>query len=286
MIYLIASILSSAAIYVVFRLAKDYACKLNLLITLNYLVASVLGFVVLLKFNFSLFLTNNHWLPYGVALGVLFILMFYIIRNSAQKAGIAVTTLANKLSLVFPVFFSLYFFDEQITVLKYAGLFSALTAVLLTVYKKDVKRTNWTYFALPLALFVGSGITDSLIKYVQATQISVEQTTAYTTFVFFVAFICGLIISLLKTTVKSNPLHAPSWFFGLLLGLVNFGSLYFFINALNKSNLESSLVFALNNMWIVALSALLGAFLFKEKLNKFNIAGIALALLSLYILLK
>ncbi len=286
MIYLIASILSTTSIFIVFRLAKDYSCKLNLLITLNYLVASVLGFAVLLKFDFSLFIIDNHWLPYGVALGILFILMFFLIGNSSQKAGIAVTTLANKLSLVFPVFFSLFFFDEQITAIKYIGLFLALTAVLLTVYKKDLKKTNRVYFALPLILFVGSGITDSLIKYVQATQISAAQTTAYTTFVFFVAFLCGLIISLLKTTTNSNPLHAPSWFFGLLLGLVNFGSLYFFINALNKSNMESSLVFALNNMSIVALSALFGAFLFKEKLNKFNIAGILLALLSLYILLK
>ena len=286
MIYLLASIISSASIYVIFRVAKNYNCKLNLLITLNYLVASVLGFAVLLKFEFSHFLDNNNWLPYGIALGVLFILMFFLIGNSSQKAGIAVTTLANKLSLVFPVFFSLLFFDESITLLKYAGLISALVAISLTVYKKDVRKTKWTYIVLPLVLFVGSGITDSLIKYVQATQITHEQTTAYTTFVFFTAFVCGLFFSLLKTTAQSKPFHGPSWLLGLLLGLVNFGSLWFFINALNKSNLESSLVFALNNMSIVALSAILGAFLFREKLNKFNLAGIVLALISLYILLR
>lgn len=286
MIYLLASIISSSSIYVIFSVAKNYNCKLNLIITLNYLVATILGFAILLKFEFSHFLINNHWLPYGIALGVLFILMFYLIGNSSQKAGIAVTTLANKLSLVFPVFFSLLYFDEKITGLKYGGLTLALVAVSLTVYKKDVQKTKWTYIALPLILFVGSGITDSMIKYVQATQISEEQTTAYTTFVFFTAFVCGLIISLLKTSRQSKPFHGPSWLLGLFLGLVNFGSLWFFINALNKSNLESSLVFALNNMTIVALSAMLGAFIFREKLNKFNLAGIVLAIISLYILLR
>jgi drug/metabolite transporter (DMT)-like permease len=56
------------------------------------------------------------------------------------------------------------------------------------------------------------------------------------------------------------------------------------MNALNYSNLESSLVFAINNMSIVAFSAILGNLLFKEKLGKLNIAGIIIALISLYFL--
>jgi len=95
MIYLIASIFSSTAIYVIFRWAKNYSCKLNSLITINYLVASILGFGFLMKFDIHPFLENNHWLPYGVILGVMYILMFFLIGTSTQKAGITVTTLAN-----------------------------------------------------------------------------------------------------------------------------------------------------------------------------------------------
>jgi multidrug transporter EmrE-like cation transporter len=72
---------------------------------------------------------------------------------------------------------------------------------------------------------------------------------------------------------------------GFLLGAANFGSLYFIIKALNKSNLDSSLVFALNNMSVVALTTILGTLLFKERLNKINFVGIALAIISLYFLL-
>jgi len=68
------------------------------------------------------------------------------------------------------------------------------------------------------------------------------------------------------------------------LGLVNFGSLYFIINALNTSKLNSSLVFALINISIVCLSAIIGILYFKEKLNKLNITGIILAILSLFLL--
>lgn len=285
MIYLIASIFSSTAIYVIFRWAKNYACKLNALITINYLVASILGFGFLMKFDIHPFIENNQWLPFGVILGVMYILMFFLIGTSSQKAGITVTTLANKLSLVFPVFFSLFWFNEQITTLKFLGIIGAIAAVLLTLYKKDIKRTNIFYFVLPIAIFFGSGFIDSFIKYVQALQITEELSAAYSSFVFFTAFLCGIVITTFKSLNKKSKAHTPTLLLGALLGLANFGSLYFILQALNKSNLESSLVFALNNMMIVALSAILGFFIFKERLNRINVAGIALAILSLYILL-
>lgn len=286
MLFLLASILSSASIYVIFRVAKNYSSKLNLLITINYLVAMLMGFIFLLHFNFDAFLQNNAWMPYGAVLGILFIAMFFLLGASSQKAGIAATTLANKLSLVFPVLFSLLYFNEEITFVKYIGLASAVIAVLLTIYKKDVKKTQYVFIALPLLIFFGSGLIDSLIKYIQATQITIEQAAVFSTFVFFTAFVCGTIITTIKTTDFKQVTYSPTLILGTLLGLANFGSLFFFINALNKTNMESSLVFALNNMSIVALSAVLGAFFFKEKLNNFNIAGIFLAIISLYILLR
>ena len=248
-------------------------------------MASILGVGFLMKFDIHPFIENNQWLPFGVILGVMYILMFFLIGTSSQKAGITVTTLANKLSLVFPVFFSLFWFDEQITTSKYFGIAAAISAVMLTLYKKDVKKTNFFYFVLPIAIFFGSGFIDSFIKYVQALQITNELSTAYSSFVFFIAFLCGIVITIFKSLNNKSRLHIPTIVLGTLLGLANFGSLFFILQALNNSNLESSLVFALNNMMIVALSAIFGFFIFKERLNRINVAGIVLAILSLYILL-
>jgi len=103
--------------------------------------------------------------------------------------------------------------------------------------------------------------------------------------VFFIAFLCGIVITIFKSLNNKSRLHIPTIVLGTLLGLANFGSLFFILQALNNSNLESSLVFALNNMMIVALSAIFGFFIFKERLNRINVAGIVLAILSLYILL-
>ncbi len=285
MIYLILCILSSSMIYVIFRIAKNYNCKLQSLITINYLAASLLGILLFQPFaNDDYPVTLPHWTPFAVILGILFIAMFYLIGYSSQKAGITVTTLANKLSLVFPVAFSLIYFNEELSTIKAIGIVSAIIAVGLTVYKKEITRTNLIYIVLPLFLFLGSGVIDSLVKYVQAVKISDSETSLYTIFVFAVAFICGIVVTIVTKTYRQR-LNPATLIFGTLLGVVNFGSLYFIIKALNNSGLESSLVFALNNMAIVAFTAILGTLLFKERLNKINFVGVVLALISLYFLL-
>lgn len=284
MVYILASIFSSSMIYVVFRLAKNYSCNLSPLITINYLTATILGLSFFQPTSSKLWDNAIQWLPFGILLGILFIVMFYLIGSSSQKVGITVTTLANKLSLVFPVLFSLLYFNEKITLLKTIGLITAFIAVFLTVYKKELKKTNLLFLILPIVIFIGSGITDSLVKFVQAVKISSAEASIFSSLVFLIAFAIGVIISFLqKKKPKFN--HFPTLVLGTLLGTVNFGSLYFIINALNKSNLNSSMVFTINNMSIVVLSAVLGTFFFHEKLNKINIVGIFLAILSLYFLI-
>jgi len=271
-------------IYVIFRLAKNYNCKLSTLITCNYFFAALLGVSLFQPFHYEELINSVNWLHFGVFLGFLFMVMFYLIGISSQKAGISVTTLANKLSLVFPVLFSLLYFNEEISTINYVGLLTATIAVFLSVYRKDLKKTNLIFVLLPVLIFFGSGFVDSIVKYVQAVKISDNEVTLYTTVVFLAAFLFGIISKIFDKS-KKHVFHIPTLILAFFLGMVNFGSLYFMIRALNHSSLDSSLVFALNNMSIVALTTLLGTLLFKEKLNKINFAGIVLAIFSLYFLL-
>jgi drug/metabolite transporter (DMT)-like permease len=285
MIYLLATILSSTSIFVIFRLAKNYSISIRSLITINYLVATFFGFAFLMNFNLNLIKFDKPWLITGIILGSLFILMFYFIGLSTQKAGITVTTLANKVSLIIPVFFSIFWFHEKISVLKYVALFLAIISISLTLYKKDIGKTKLLYFFLPVIIFFGSGITDSVIKYAQAVSIPPVESAVFSVFVFFIAFLLATIFMVTKSKTYTIRFHTPTFLLGILLGLVNFGSLYFIINALNKSNLNSSLVFALVNISIVSLCALIGILFFKEKLSKINLTGIILAILSLCLLI-
>ena len=75
---------------------------------------------------------------------------------------------------------------------------------------------------------------------------------------------------------------------GVALGIPNYFSIYFLVKALqemhNEFQMESSSLFMVNNLSIVILSVGIGLVFFREKLDKFKIFGLFLALVSLYLI--
>jgi len=108
--------------------------------------------------------------------------------------------------------------------------------------------------------------------------------------VFFVAFVSGLIVMVFRKKNIQKIVQPKNILPGVVLGLFNYGSIYFIIKALNhqtiqNSNwLDSSVIFGLNNTGIVVLNTFIGYFYFREKLLKVNWIGISLALVVIYIL--
>lgn len=285
MIYLLLSILSSAVIFATFKISERFNTNLVKLITVNYLVATILGF----SFNrqplsFSSLL-SAHWFPFAILIGFSFILMFFLIGYSTRKSGVAVTSIASKMSMVIPVLFSILYFSEKFNTIKISGLIIAAIAVFLSSYRPVLKKKGFLLFFLPIAIFFGSGITDSIVKYAQTYHIPNNISLLFSAVVFLVALILGLFYTLLKRKSISAKYSFAEIIGGIILGAANFGSLYFFILALNNSKLDSSIVFGLNNICIVLLSVVVGSAIFKEKLTKTNQVGIVLAILAILILM-
>ena len=286
MIYLLLSILSSSVIFITFKVTEQFKTNLIKLITVNYLVAAILGF----SFNrHPISIPNaltSEWLPYAVLIGFSFILMFFLIGYSTRLSGVAVTTIAGKLSMVIPILFSIMYFSEKTTVLKISGLILATIAVLLTSYRPVDKAKNLKLILLPLAIFLGSGITDSIVKYAQSYHVPNSMSLLFPAVVFLTALIIGLIFILIKPKSISKNISIAELIGGSILGIANFGSLYFFILALNNSKLDSSIVFGLNNICIVLFSILIGFVLFKEKFSRVNFAGVLMAVIAILILMN
>ncbi len=286
MIYLLLSILSSSVIFITFKVTERFKTNLIKLITVNYLVAAILGF----SFNRHpisiLNALTSEWLPYAVLIGLSFIVMFFLIGYSTRLSGVAVTTIAGKLSMVIPILYSILYFSEKTTVLKISGLIMATIAVLLTSYRPVDKAKNLKLILLPLAIFLGSGITDSIVKYAQSYHVSNSMSLLFPAVVFLTALILGLIFILIKPKSISKNISIAELIGGSILGIANFGSLYFFILALNNSKLDSSIVFGLNNICIVLFSILIGFVLFKEKFSRVNFAGVLMAVIAILILMN
>ena len=215
--------------------------------------------------------------------------MFYVVGRSSQKAGISITTVASKMSVATPIMFSIFYDpNDRLNMLKFAGIILALVSVFLIVYRKKGLQLNRAVIYLPILLFIGMGIVDSLVKYAQYKYISDQEVAYFTVILFMISFVTGMVVLL---TRKKGLHRLAGWrvlFWGFLLGMVNFGSIFFLIRTLNfksatGSNIDSSVVFAVNNTGIVVLSVLTGLFLFRETLNRVNRIGIMLSLAAIFI---
>ncbi len=288
MLYLVLSILSSTAIFIIFKYLDQLAVPTLPVIAGNYFFASATGFLLAKEKISVQRILYTDWLQLAIIIGILFIVMFYIVGRSSQRAGIAITTVASKMSVTIPIVFSiLYDPTDHFTFLKLAGILTALTSILLIVYRPKDLTVHRRVIFLPVLLFTGMGLVDSLVKYSQYRYIADEQLSYFSAVLFLISFVVGILwLSTQNQLHKLVNLRITVWAF--LLGIANFGSIYFLIRTLNLRNgtagwLDSSVVFAVNNCGIVVLSVLAGLLLFRENLNPLNRIGVILSLFAIVI---
>ncbi|MDX9694491.1 MAG: hypothetical protein RBT49_01755 [Bacteroidales bacterium] len=290
MIYLILSILSSALIYIIFKYIDKFKISTFDIIIINYITASVLGILLsdLNQINISVF--SNNWIYYSIIIGVLYIIMFAIIARSSQVVGIAVTTVSNKMSVIIPILVSILIDPSDVlTNLKVVGIILALIAVFLTIYRERKVDFHPRDIYLPIILFLGMGLVDSLVKYAQHYYVDDNNLALFTVVLFVMAAITGLITKIFRRSSFGDLIRPKTVLWGMALGICNYGSLYFLIRALNhKTNalntFDGSIVFGVNNLGVIALSVLFGLIVFKEKLLKINWIGIIISFIAIYIL--
>jgi len=290
MIFLILSILSSAAIYVIFKYLDKFKIGTFNVIIINYITATILG-LLLSNTDVDIFpLIKNDWLPFSIIIGILFIMMFVVIAKSSQVVGIAITTISNKMSVIIPIVVSIMIDPKDLlTNYKATGIILAILAVFLSVYRKRKIEFDPRNIYLPIILFLGMGLVDSFVKYAQQYYVADDVLPVFTVILFAMAAIAGIVTKLLRRTSFKELIQPNTIMWGIALGISNYGSLYFLIKALNYKDvlgdsLDGSIVFGINNLGIIALSVIIGLIVFKEKFLKINWVGIFLSLIAIYIL--
>jgi len=285
MLWLILSILSSTGIYVVFKFVDKAKLALLNIIIINYLIAAVSGFLLAGKFPL-LEIVNADWIITGLILGILLIVLFFMVGLSSAKAGISITTVSCKMAVVIPMLFAIITYNENVGIIKIVSIFFAVVAVIMSVYKKnsDEKGFNKLSIILPLMLFIGMGIENSLLIFSKENYINADISSVYTASLFSIALLSGLLILIPKYKMIRNFVNPKIWVAGTALGLANFGSIYFILRALNSGILANSVIYGITNIGIVTLTVLIGTLFFREKLTKLNISGIIISIITIILL--
>ncbi|MEQ8623532.1 MAG: EamA family transporter [Vicingaceae bacterium] len=285
MIYLLLSILCSTAIFIIFKAFEKYKVDNFSAIVINYVIATLTGFLAVDKIPSISEVAASPWFVNSLILGFFFIVLFNIMAVTAQKLGPSVASVANKMALIIPVMFAVFYYNDTLTTFKLLGVLFALVGIYLTTLKPKAikKKFNWGLLMIPLVLFLGSGFIDTFIKFNQEMHLN-DNTNAsklFSSMIFLTAFTLGVIALIFR---KKNTFSNATIIGGLVLGFVNYGSIYFIIQAFNVSNLESSVVFPLNNMGVVILTCLASFSLFKEKFSPMNKLGIAFSILAILLI--
>ena len=287
MVYIILTIVVSVFLLSIFKLFEKFKVNTFHAIIVNYLAASITGFFFSTNtINFNL-IVETPWIWICLPLGFLFISIFYLISQTAQKISIAAASVANKMSVVVPVLFSIIFIGEKLSALKIIGILLALVAVYFTNKRPQqehhsTKNLLW----LPILVFIGSGLIDTSINaaktYLFTLPVHSELFSIGTFACAFFIGICILIFQFLKN--RDTKFELKSIAGGIILGVPNYFSIFFIIKSLEANVFKSAQLFPVLNISNVVLTALVGFLIFKEKLSVQNIIGVVLAIISILLI--
>ncbi|WP_047546951.1 EamA family transporter [Psychroserpens sp. Hel_I_66] len=283
MIYLLLSILASTCIFIIFKLFSKYGIDTLQAIVINYFTACLFG---LWAYDSPIIVSeiiDSKWIYGAIGLGFLFIAIFNVMALTAQRNGLSVASVASKMSVIIPVIFGIYVYNESVGFQKIIGILIALIAVYLASVKPKTSKNLAKDLWLPITLFLGSGVIDTSIKYIESTYLSQNGIPIFSATIFAFAFLIGVTILIIKASKESLKFPLKTLFGGAILGIVNYFSIYYLLKALNHDTLESSTLFTINNVAIVMISTLLGLMFFKEKISITNWIGIILAIISIVI---
>jgi multidrug transporter EmrE-like cation transporter len=280
---LVLSIILTSGLFVVFNYYKIFKVSLIQAICINYMVCLVVGFL----FTFTTAPTENMMPSYwaGFAAGLFFLPIFWLMGYTTQTMGLTVAAIANKTSMVIPAMVILWLDPElmaKFTNWKLVAIFLSLSAIILSnlTPQKGNPGFQAKLFIFPLLVFLGGAVVDLAINLatyytdpVYAAWIPVGAFTA--------AALSGTTVLLARGIKFDERLTLRSFIGGIALGIPNFFSLYFVVRTLDEFQNDGSTVYPLINTGTILLNTFLSLVLFKEKLNRYLVAGIICAIASI-----
>ncbi len=281
MIYLLLTIITSVLIIISFKVFHILKINPFQAITFNYFFGFIYG-ILFCEREFTInAIVESQWFWPAIAIGFVFIAGFFLFSRSTKKAGVSITAISAKMSVVIPVVAGFIIFGDSITYIKVLGIVLAMLSFYLVFKTEKNKAIDVKYILLPMLLFLVSGLNDLLIKYVQHHYLSGE-ILMFLSIVFFSAFVLGVIYLVLSKAKENRKVLFSAIFGGFVLGSFNYLNAWAFIKSMEI--FESSVLFPIVNVSVVSIAALSGVMVFGEKLKTINQIGIILSILAILLI--
>ncbi len=284
MIFVLLSVLCSVLVSVLLKLARRLEVDVGQAIAWNYLVTSALT-AWLLRPGWSTLRGPGVPWPALVALGILLPTIFLALAAAVRHAGIVRSDAAQRLSLLLSLLAAFVLFGEQLTTIKVVGIALGLLALLGMIWRSGnaVSTTGVSGWLYPVLVFVGFGVIDILFKRVALAGIPLGDSLQA---MFALALLVAFAMQLWRRLRQRVRFTARSALAGVALGAANFGNILFYLRGHRALPAHPALVFASMNIGVVALGALVGLLLFRERLSRLNLIGVALAVVAIGVIAR
>ncbi len=285
MIFLLLAILCSAGLPLLFRAFDDWRVNLFWAIPVNYFACIVVGTIFAPAPADVSALLSQPWSFLAMLQGFILAVNFYLLAYTAQRAGVSVAVLASRLSVAIPAILAFLLYGDSFNAVKTVGLAAALSSLYLcTATGQDFGVTRaWLRRLLPILVFFMFGCHFTLLKFTQARYLDSSSYHVYVTTSFCFALLTSVAIGLAKIRtrvgVRSGDLIA-----GGVLGLINYGAIYFLVKVLSLEGWQSSQLFPIYSVGVVSVSSLLAMILFKERLSRLKTFGLVIGLMAVALL--
>ena len=128
---LFLAIFLSSLIFILFKVFPRFKIDTFQAIVFNYISAFLCGYILYGSDLKEEAWKNTNWIFYAVLAALLFISLFVLMGKSAQKNGMAITSVAVKMSMAVSVLGMVFIYNEQLPFLKIIAILLAFSGVIL-----------------------------------------------------------------------------------------------------------------------------------------------------------
>ncbi len=294
MLYLFGSISLNALLSVIFKLFDRFEINNLVAIVCNYFVCFLVGWAVVGPSLLDFPIQGSDYSNYLLALALLFITGFNFVALTVQKFSITLATIMQRMSLIAVVLYAVFWYGETLGIWRLLGLILGTVAIvaisspsrLAQTSQQDPKQHKKAIlFLLPLFTFLISSAIDCVFYRLNRTGITQNLELEFSAYAFLAAGLLGLLVLLYHMFANGVRIRLKDIIAGIVLGLPNFFSIYC-IQMMLFSDMDGSVVFPINNVGILMVSAMASILLFGEKFTTIKWIGLAAALISIFLLSK
>lgn len=279
MLYLVLSILCSAAMSILMRISEDKVTSRLGMFFANYITCLVFAWH---QIGFgSIFPQVNGFsamLGMGVFNGVFFLISLIMSQYNIAVNGVVLASVFSRMgSLLIPLLMSILIFREIPTVFQYIGFLLAVTAIfMLNDRKGEESRNGGSKLAL-FGLLLADGCAGIMSKVFAEVGNS-----ALSEHFFFYTFGTAMIFCMIMIIVKGEKIGKTEIIYGVVIGIPNFIGSRLVLKALET--VPAVIVYPSRSVATIVLITAVGMVMFQERLSRQQLAAMGIILVSLVLL--